>query len=218
MQYVGVGTGMNSLIRPALYGAYHDIVNLTRLGKPATELVTIVGPICETGRSARLGSAASACEGERRAARRQRRSLRLRDELALQPARARRRSHDLNGDVASHGAALSTHRLHSWTSHRAYGGTRNAAQALRTSVLFLLPKGAHGTLRERHRIRIPEARGRRVDGRARRALAAAPFPGARRRRSDRARGERNHRAPSAYTTPARPGCFRTTRAPRSKCE
>jgi diaminopimelate decarboxylase/aspartate kinase len=45
---------MNSLIRPALYGAYHEIVNLTRLGKPATELVTIVGPICETGD--RLGS------------------------------------------------------------------------------------------------------------------------------------------------------------------
>ncbi len=54
VQYVGVGTGMNSLIRPALYGAYHDIVNLTRLGKPATELMTVVGPICETGD--RLGS------------------------------------------------------------------------------------------------------------------------------------------------------------------
>jgi len=54
VQYVGVGTGMNSLIRPALYGAYHEIVNLTRLGKPATEVVTIVGPICETGD--RLGS------------------------------------------------------------------------------------------------------------------------------------------------------------------
>jgi diaminopimelate decarboxylase/aspartate kinase len=54
VQYVGVATGMNSLIRPALYGAYHDIVNLTRLGKPATDLVTVVGPICETGD--RLGS------------------------------------------------------------------------------------------------------------------------------------------------------------------
>jgi diaminopimelate decarboxylase/aspartate kinase len=54
VQYVGIATGMNSLIRPALYGAYHDIVNLTRLGKPATELVTVVGPICETGD--RLGS------------------------------------------------------------------------------------------------------------------------------------------------------------------
>jgi diaminopimelate decarboxylase/aspartate kinase len=54
VQYVGVGTGMNSLIRPALYGAYHDIVNLSRLGRPATDLVTVVGPICETGD--RLGS------------------------------------------------------------------------------------------------------------------------------------------------------------------
>ncbi len=54
MRYIGVGTGMNSLIRPALYGAYHEIVNLTRVDEPAKELVTVVGPICETGD--RLGS------------------------------------------------------------------------------------------------------------------------------------------------------------------
>jgi diaminopimelate decarboxylase/aspartate kinase len=48
-RYVGIGTGMNSLIRPALYGAYHEIINLSRLDEPATELVTVVGPICETG-------------------------------------------------------------------------------------------------------------------------------------------------------------------------
>ena len=48
VRYVGVATGMNSLIRPALYGAYHEIANLTRLGEPATELVNIVGPICES--------------------------------------------------------------------------------------------------------------------------------------------------------------------------
>jgi bifunctional diaminopimelate decarboxylase / aspartate kinase len=47
--YVGVATGMNSLIRPALYGAYHEIVNLTRLDEPATVLANIVGPICESG-------------------------------------------------------------------------------------------------------------------------------------------------------------------------
>lgn len=46
--YVGVATGMNSLIRPALYGAYHEISNLTRLTEPATQLVNIVGPICES--------------------------------------------------------------------------------------------------------------------------------------------------------------------------
>jgi len=54
LRYVGVSTGMNSLIRPALYGAYHEIVNLTRLGEAATEVVTVVGPVCETGD--RLGS------------------------------------------------------------------------------------------------------------------------------------------------------------------
>ncbi|MDP2325184.1 MAG: bifunctional aspartate kinase/diaminopimelate decarboxylase, partial [Gammaproteobacteria bacterium] len=49
MQYVGVSTGMNSLIRPALYGAYHEIANLSRWGEPASQIVTVVGPICETG-------------------------------------------------------------------------------------------------------------------------------------------------------------------------
>jgi bifunctional diaminopimelate decarboxylase / aspartate kinase len=47
--YLGVATGMNALIRPALYGAHHDIVNLTRLGDAATRLYDVVGPICETG-------------------------------------------------------------------------------------------------------------------------------------------------------------------------
>ena len=49
VRYVGIATGMNSLIRPALYGAYHEIVNLTRLDEPASEVVNIVGPICESG-------------------------------------------------------------------------------------------------------------------------------------------------------------------------
>lgn len=48
VQYVGVSTGMNSLIRPALYGAYHDIVNLTRLDEPGSEVYNVVGPICES--------------------------------------------------------------------------------------------------------------------------------------------------------------------------
>ena len=49
VRYVGVDTGMNSLIRPALYGAHHEIVNLTRLDAPADACVSVVGPICETG-------------------------------------------------------------------------------------------------------------------------------------------------------------------------
>ena len=48
-RYVGIATGMNSLIRPALYGSYHEIVNLTRLDEEPTERVNVVGPICETG-------------------------------------------------------------------------------------------------------------------------------------------------------------------------
>jgi diaminopimelate decarboxylase/aspartate kinase len=48
IRYVGVATGMNSLIRPALYGAHHDIVNLTRYGEPANLAANVVGPICES--------------------------------------------------------------------------------------------------------------------------------------------------------------------------
>ncbi len=48
VRFIGVATGMNSLIRPALYGSYHEIANLTRIAEPATELVNIVGPICES--------------------------------------------------------------------------------------------------------------------------------------------------------------------------
>ncbi|MFU8803221.1 MAG: bifunctional aspartate kinase/diaminopimelate decarboxylase [Bradymonadaceae bacterium] len=49
IHYVGVDTGMNSLIRPALYGAYHEIVNLSRIDKPIAMDAEVVGPICETG-------------------------------------------------------------------------------------------------------------------------------------------------------------------------
>jgi len=48
-RYIGVNTGMNALIRPALYGAYHHIVNLSRLDDPVTGPATVVGPICESG-------------------------------------------------------------------------------------------------------------------------------------------------------------------------
>ena len=47
--FVGVDAGMNSLIRPALYGAYHTIVNLSRLNTERSIQADIVGPICESG-------------------------------------------------------------------------------------------------------------------------------------------------------------------------
>jgi diaminopimelate decarboxylase/aspartate kinase len=49
VHYVGVDAGMNSLIRPALYGAWHDIVNLSRLDDAPAIVANVVGPICETG-------------------------------------------------------------------------------------------------------------------------------------------------------------------------
>jgi diaminopimelate decarboxylase/aspartate kinase len=49
IRYLGIDTGMNSLIRPALYDAWHEIVNLSRLDEPATALYQVVGPICESG-------------------------------------------------------------------------------------------------------------------------------------------------------------------------
>jgi len=48
VRFVGVDTGMNSLIRPMLYGAYHEIVNLTRLYEDKKGFAHIVGPICES--------------------------------------------------------------------------------------------------------------------------------------------------------------------------
>ena len=49
VRYVGVATGMNSLIRPALYGAWHEIVNLSRMDEAGDHVYNVVGPICETG-------------------------------------------------------------------------------------------------------------------------------------------------------------------------
>jgi diaminopimelate decarboxylase/aspartate kinase len=46
--FVGIDAGMNSLIRPALYGAYHEIANLSRLDERADSLCCVVGPICES--------------------------------------------------------------------------------------------------------------------------------------------------------------------------
>ncbi|MET0226215.1 MAG: bifunctional aspartate kinase/diaminopimelate decarboxylase [Dokdonella sp.] len=49
VHYVGIDAGMNSLIRPALYDAWHEIVNLSRLHEAPEAMVQVVGPICESG-------------------------------------------------------------------------------------------------------------------------------------------------------------------------
>ena len=49
--FVVVDAGMNDLIRPSLYEAYHPIDVLSRELRPAvsTRVVDVVGPVCETG-------------------------------------------------------------------------------------------------------------------------------------------------------------------------
>ncbi|MGL1922711.1 MAG: diaminopimelate decarboxylase [Hyphomicrobiales bacterium] len=41
--------GMNDLIRPTLYDAYHDIQPVKQATNNKTQLVDVVGPVCETG-------------------------------------------------------------------------------------------------------------------------------------------------------------------------
>ncbi|MBL1419793.1 MAG: diaminopimelate decarboxylase [Alphaproteobacteria bacterium] len=41
--------GMNDLIRPTLYDAYHDILPVKQATGVETQLVDVVGPVCETG-------------------------------------------------------------------------------------------------------------------------------------------------------------------------
>lgn len=49
LTYIGIDAGMHTLIRPALYGSYHFIINLSKLNEPSCYLSHIVGPICESG-------------------------------------------------------------------------------------------------------------------------------------------------------------------------
>ncbi len=47
LTFVGVDTGLNHLIRPMMYDAYHDVYNLNNLGGQL-ETYNVVGYICET--------------------------------------------------------------------------------------------------------------------------------------------------------------------------
>lgn len=49
-EFVITDAGMNDLIRPALYGAHHEVVPVQRPAPPeADTMMDIVGPVCETG-------------------------------------------------------------------------------------------------------------------------------------------------------------------------
>lgn len=47
-RFLIVDAAMNDLVRPSLYGAYHEIVPVCRESRE-TEVTDVVGPICETG-------------------------------------------------------------------------------------------------------------------------------------------------------------------------
>jgi diaminopimelate decarboxylase len=47
-EFVIVDAGMNDLVRPSHYQAYHEIVELVEHGRPAARM-DVVGPVCETG-------------------------------------------------------------------------------------------------------------------------------------------------------------------------
>jgi diaminopimelate decarboxylase len=47
-EFVVVDAGMNDLMRPSHYQAYHEIVEVVEQGRPPT-CVDVVGPVCETG-------------------------------------------------------------------------------------------------------------------------------------------------------------------------
>jgi diaminopimelate decarboxylase len=48
-QFVVVDAAMNDLLRPSLYGAYHEIVPVLLRPEASRETIDVVGPVCETG-------------------------------------------------------------------------------------------------------------------------------------------------------------------------
>jgi len=47
--FVILDAAMNDLVRPAMYGAWHDIVPVIEASEPAGQVFDVVGPVCETG-------------------------------------------------------------------------------------------------------------------------------------------------------------------------
>ncbi|MCL2643075.1 MAG: diaminopimelate decarboxylase [Candidatus Bathyarchaeota archaeon] len=48
-KFLGVDAGFNTLVRPAMYGAYHQVLVANKLDRKNTETFDVVGPICESG-------------------------------------------------------------------------------------------------------------------------------------------------------------------------
>ncbi|MDR2700002.1 MAG: diaminopimelate decarboxylase [Nitrososphaerota archaeon] len=48
-KFVGVDSGFNTLIRPAMYGSYHHILVANKLNSKDSTMFDVVGPLCESG-------------------------------------------------------------------------------------------------------------------------------------------------------------------------
>lgn len=48
-RFIGVDAGFNILIRPAMYGSYHEIIPLTKINNKNIYECSVVGPLCESG-------------------------------------------------------------------------------------------------------------------------------------------------------------------------
>jgi diaminopimelate decarboxylase len=48
-EFIGVDAGFNTLIRPAMYDAYHEIVSADTVGATTEKVYDVVGPLCESG-------------------------------------------------------------------------------------------------------------------------------------------------------------------------
>lgn len=47
--WIAIDAGMNALIRPVLYDAYHHIVTANKMNEKASEVFNVAGPLCESG-------------------------------------------------------------------------------------------------------------------------------------------------------------------------
>jgi diaminopimelate decarboxylase len=48
-RFAGIDAGFNTLVRPAMYGAYHHVLVANKLNQPSTEEYDLAGPLCESG-------------------------------------------------------------------------------------------------------------------------------------------------------------------------
>jgi len=48
-KFVGIDAGFNTLVRPTMYGSYHQILVANKLGAAEKETYDVVGPLCESG-------------------------------------------------------------------------------------------------------------------------------------------------------------------------